>query len=53
MTYIQLPRGIPSDRYTISIGAYEDNTGTRLPVFSGEQPRGARLFLGQIEVGSQ
>ncbi len=53
VTYIQLPRGIPSDRYTISIGAYEDNTGTRLPVFSGEQPRGARLFLGQIEVGSQ
>lgn len=53
VTYIMLPRGIPGDRYTISIGAYEDNTGTRLPVFADDQPHGARLFLGQIEVGGR
>jgi hypothetical protein len=50
VTYIQLPRGIPSDTYIISIGAYEDNTKTRLPVFSGDQPHGARLFLGRVQV---
>jgi len=51
VTYVQLPRSIPHlDNYRISVGAYEDNTDIRLPVFSGDQPRGTRLFLGQISV---
>jgi hypothetical protein len=50
VTYIQLPRTMPRDTYTISIGAYESNTSMRLPVFRGDHPNGARLFLGQITV---
>ncbi|MEO8397620.1 MAG: hypothetical protein ABI700_31785, partial [Chloroflexota bacterium] len=50
VTYIQLPRTMPRDTYTISIGVYESNTSTRLPVFEGDHPNGARLFLGQITV---
>ncbi len=50
VTYIQLPRTMPRDTYTISIGAYESNTQTRLPVFEDDHPNGARLFLGQIVV---
>ncbi len=50
VTYVQLPRNLLNGSYSISIGAYEDNTDIRLPVFSGDQPHGARLFLGQITV---
>lgn len=50
VTYIQLPRRILNATYSISVGAYPESTGIRLPVFDGDQPRGARLFLGQITV---
>jgi hypothetical protein len=46
-----LPRTMPADlTYGISVGAYENNTGTRLPIFVGDQVGAARLFLGQIDV---
>ena len=50
VSYVLLPFSIPGGTYSISVGAYEDNTDTRLTVFEGEQPRGTRLFLGQINV---
>lgn len=50
VTYVMLPRQMPRSTYTISIGAYESNTQTRLPIFAGDQVRGMRLFLGQISV---
>ena len=50
VTYIQLPQTLLDGSYSISIGAYEDNTDNRLPVFLGDQPHGTRLFLGQIGV---
>jgi hypothetical protein len=50
VTYVQLPRRIMDATYSISVGAYPESTGIRLPVFDGDQPRGARLFLGQITV---
>ena len=50
VTYVQLPRQIPRGMYSISVGAYEDNTGIRLPVFKSDQPRRATLILGQITV---
>jgi hypothetical protein len=50
VTYVMLPRQIPRSIYTISIGAYENNTQMRLPIFAGDEVRGSRLFLGQINV---
>lgn len=50
VSYVLLPFSIREGTYSISVGAYEDNTDTRLTVFDGEQPRGTRLFLGQINV---
>jgi hypothetical protein len=41
---------MPSGTYDISIGAYQADTEARLPVFDGEQRRGDRLFLYQINV---
>jgi hypothetical protein len=49
-TLLQLPFTIPDGIYTLSIGAYEANPRTRLPVFDGDQPRGDRLFIGTIEI---
>jgi len=50
VSYIQLPFSIRAGEYSISVGAYEGNTGVRLTVFEGEQVRGTRLFIGQIGV---
>ncbi len=50
VTYVELPHTMIPGSYSISIGAYEDSTDIRLPVFLGDQPHGTRLFLGQIEV---
>lgn len=50
VTFIQLPVSIPAGAYSVSTGAYEANTGTRLTVFDGETPRGTRLFLGALTV---
>ncbi len=50
VTYVQLPRRIALRTYSVSVGAYQDSTDTRLPVFEGDQPHGTRLFLGQITV---
>ncbi len=53
VTYVMLPRAMPPDKYGISVGAYDDITKNRLPVFSGDQPEGSRLFVGQIDVQGQ
>ena len=50
VTYVELPHTMIDGNYSISIGAYEDSTDIRLPVFEGDQPHGTRLFLGQIDV---
>ncbi|MEP7294501.1 MAG: hypothetical protein ABI835_22115, partial [Chloroflexota bacterium] len=51
VTYVTLPRSMPRGlTYGISVGAYESNTQTRLPIFVGDAVRGMRLFLGQIDV---
>ncbi len=51
VTYVQLPRTMANGKYTVSLGAYEDNTNIRLPIFDGDQPRrDPRLFLGQIDL---
>jgi hypothetical protein len=48
ITNIQLPYTLRAGEYGVSVGAYEANTGTRLNVFDGENPRGTRLFLGTL-----
>jgi 4-amino-4-deoxy-L-arabinose transferase-like glycosyltransferase len=50
VTFVQLPRTMPDGAYSVSVGAYEGTTGMRLPVFDGDQPRGTRLFIGQIVI---
>ena len=53
ISFVRLPNVIPPGRFRLSIGAYEDNTDTRLPVFDGDEPRGGRLFLDEITVVHQ
>jgi hypothetical protein len=50
VTFVPLPPTMPTGSYSISVGAYESNTGTRLDVFDGDQPRGTRLFIGMVAV---
>jgi hypothetical protein len=50
VTFVPLPRTMPTGSYSISVGAYESNTGMRLNVFDSDQPRGTRLFIGQVAV---
>jgi len=50
VTFVQLPYTIPAGTYSISIGAYEDNTDIRLNAYDGDQPRGTGLFLGVLSV---
>src|SRR5262249_39119228 len=42
---IPLPVSFPGGQYFVSIGAYSNETGQRLPVYDQDQPRGDRLFL--------
>jgi hypothetical protein len=48
VTFVPLPRTMPTGSYSISVGAYESNTGIRLDTFDGDQPRGTRLFIGMV-----
>jgi hypothetical protein len=50
VTTIPLPLTIPAGTYSLSTGAYERNTGMRLPVYDGDAARGDRLFIGDITV---
>ncbi len=50
VTTIPLPLTIPPGTYSLSTGAYERNTGMRLPVYDGDAERGDRLFIGEISV---
>lgn len=50
LTFVELPRTMPNGSYSISLGAYEGNTRIRLDAFDGDQPRGTRLFIGQVTV---
>jgi 4-amino-4-deoxy-L-arabinose transferase-like glycosyltransferase len=47
---IPLPNPFPDGEYTVSVGAYSNDTGDRLPVYDNDQPRGNRLFLAKIMV---
>lgn len=46
----RLARPADAGTYTITIGLYTQPDGQRLPIVIDGQPRGNRLFLGQIEV---
>lgn len=51
MMFIRIPARMQDGSYPVSIGAYEDLSDIRLQVFDSEnQPRGTRLFLGEIRV---
>jgi hypothetical protein len=50
VTLLQFPYTMPEGPYSISLGAYEANTGIRLNAFDGDQPRGTRLFIGEVTV---
>ncbi len=50
VSYIVLPQSIPAGSYDVSIGAFQAESGLRLPVFDGERVRGDRLFLHQVTV---
>lgn len=50
ISFIRLPDVMPQGDFRLSIGAYEDNTDTRLPVFKGDTPHGGRLFLSEITI---
>lgn len=47
---LPLPADFPSGEYFLSIGAYSERDGQRLPIYDGETPRGDRLFLDKIRV---
>jgi 4-amino-4-deoxy-L-arabinose transferase-like glycosyltransferase len=53
ITFVPLPPQTPPGMYQISVGAYTAANDERLPVMDSDtaQPRGNRLFLGQITVG--
>lgn len=53
ITRVPLPRTLISREYAVSIGAYQDSSQIRLPVFDNDgQERGTRIFLYLIDVGS-
>jgi hypothetical protein len=47
---LRLPPDFPPGTYYLSIGAYSQRSGVRLPVYDGDEVRGDRLFLDQITV---
>ena len=50
ITFVPLPLSIPEGAYSISVGAYDLASSSPMPVLENGQPRGTRLFLGQIMV---
>jgi hypothetical protein len=50
IVFVPLPASLPAETYSVSVGAYLNSSGTRMGVMDGEQQRGTRLFLGQIQV---
>ncbi len=50
ITFVPLPYSIPAGIYDVSIGAFRDGDKGRLAVMDGDQERGTRLFIGQINV---
>lgn len=50
ITFVPLPFSIPEGVYSLSVGAYKSTTNERLHVLDDGQPRGDRLFLGQITI---
>ncbi|MBN1966894.1 MAG: glycosyltransferase family 39 protein [Anaerolineae bacterium] len=53
VSYVVLPESMPPGQYDLSIGAFQAESGLRLPVYDGESERGDRLFLYQITVGTE
>jgi hypothetical protein len=53
VTHVPLPVSLPAGRYVVSIGAYQDQSDTRLNVLENGQPQGTRLFLFSITVEAQ
>ncbi|PJF36587.1 MAG: hypothetical protein CUN49_04650 [Candidatus Thermofonsia Clade 1 bacterium] len=47
---LPLPLDFPEGDYFLSIGAYSERDGQRLPIYDGETPRADRLFLRKIRV---
>lgn len=47
---IQIPGGVTSGLYPLSVGMYFPRTGQRLPVFDGNVARADRLFLERVAI---
>lgn len=47
---LPLPADFLSGTYYLSLGAYDNATGERFPIFDQDEPRGDRLILGEIRV---
>ena len=45
ITFIPLPASAPKGSYEVSIGAYQQSDGMRLPIMGGAQERATRIFL--------
>jgi len=50
ITMVPLPITLPAGLYSLSTGAYEQNSAVRLPVYDGDAVRGNRIFIGEITV---
>lgn len=50
ITFVPLPFSAPAGEYDVSVGAYLGFSRTRMGVLEGDQQRGTRLFLGQIQI---
>jgi hypothetical protein len=50
VTFVPLPHNLPAGMYGISVGAYTSSDDGRMPVLFNDNPRGNRLFIGQITV---
>lgn len=53
VTFVQLPRTLPAGNYIVSVGAYQDADGARMPVLDNSQPRGNRLFINTLVVTTE
>jgi hypothetical protein len=49
---LDLPSTLPTDRYSLLLGWYDEATGSRLPVFDAAgDPLGDSVVLGELELG--
>lgn len=47
---LPIPLNFPAGDYSLSVGAYDEQTASRFPIYDENQERGNRLFLDRIAV---